>query len=303
MVTGVMLDRATGAVTVEGAAGVAPEPLAQRARRIALGVAWALHPNRARHAPHVAWATALGFLDAGTLPLATDADDAADGLCGLATDLAPATLAEAYARGLYPFAHVGPLKWWSPPARTVLFFREYHIAKRLRRQMRSDGFTVTFDRAFSAVVRACAQPRAGKLALTWITPRIARAYLAAHEAGLAHSFEVWDAEGALVGGGYGLAFGEVFSTESQFSHAPNASKIGFTVLNWHLAHWGFCLNDGKRPTPTIDGMGFRAIPRDDYATLCDTRGREPGRPGRWSVEADAPEVSRWQPGQGPSLEV
>ena len=301
MTTGVTLDRATGAVTVEGVATDLAEPMGERMRRIALGLAWALHPNRARRAPRVAWATALGFLDAGTLPRAEGADDAADGLCGLATDLAPATLAEAYARGLYPFAHVGPLKWWSPAARTVLAFPEYHIAKRLRRQMRSEGFQVTFDRAFPAVVRACAQPRTGKLALTWITPRIARAYLAAHEAGLAHSFEVWDREGALVGGGYCLAFGGMFSTESQFSHAPNASKTGFTVLNWHLARWGFALNDGKRPTPTIDGMGFRAMPRAEYVVLCAARGREAGRPGRWTVEADAPEVSRWQPAEGCAL--
>ena len=292
----VILDRHTGAVRVEGAALDEGEPVGARLRRLALGTAWALHPSRLRRAPRVALATALGVLEGGRgLPRAADADDAADGLCGLVGDLAPATLAEAYARGLYPFAHVGPLKWWSPAERTVLAFPEYHLAKRLRRQMRADGFTVTFDRAFTDVVRACARPRAGKLALTWITPRIVRAYSAAHEAGLAHSFEVWDREGALAGGGYGLAFGALFSTESQFSLAPNASKVGFTVLNWHLARWGFALNDGKRPTPTIEGMGFRALARAEFVALCEARGRDPCRPGRWSTEADAAEVSRWQP--------
>lgn len=276
------------------------EALLSSLRRLLLGTAWALHPKRVQHAPRVAcrvaWATALGFLEPQRpLPFASAADDAADGLCGVADDLSPATLSEAYARGLHPFAHVGPVKWWSPASRTVLFFPEYHIAKRLRRQMRSDGYTVTFDRAFREVVRACARPRSGKLALTWITPRIVRAYAEAHEAGLAHSFEVWNAQGELVGGGYGLAFGDVFSTESQFSSEPNTSKIGFTVLNWHLARWGFALNDGKRPTPTIDGMGFRAISREDFVALCTSRGRHLGRSGRWTVEADAAEVSRWQP--------
>src|SRR3954462_15768340 len=71
------------------------------------------------------------------------------------------------------------------------------------------------------------------------------AYAEAFDAGHAHSFEVWNADGDLVGGGYGLAFGRMFSTESQFSFEPNTSKIGFTVLNWHLAHWGFVLNDGQ----------------------------------------------------------
>ena len=56
--------------------------------------------------------------------------------------------------------------------------------------------------------------------------------------GMPISFEVWNERGDLVGGGYGVAVGGAFVTESQFSREPNTSKIGFTVLNWHLAHWG-----------------------------------------------------------------
>ena len=213
----------------------------------------------------------------------------------MVSDLAPATLLDAYGRGLYPFCHLGPLKWWAPRERMVLFFPEFHIAKRLRRQIRNGGYRVTFDRAFADVIRACAKPRAGKAPLTWITPRIMAAYAEAFDAGHAHSFEVWSADGDLIGGGYGLAFGRMFATESQFSFEPNTSKIGFTVLNWHLAQWGFVLNDGKHFTPTIDGMGFRAISRDAFTALCQDHGREPYRVGRWSIEADLAAVSSWKP--------
>ena len=97
---------------------------------------------------------------------AADARDDCNGLCGLVSDLAPATLLDAYGRGLYPFCHLGPLKWWAPRERMVLFFPEFHIAKRLRRQIRNGGYRVTFDRAFADVIRACAKPRAGKAPLT-----------------------------------------------------------------------------------------------------------------------------------------
>src|SRR3954471_22355380 len=157
------------------------------------------------------------------------------------------------------------------------------------RDLRADrGPTIGIDRLHALAL-------AGKAPLTWITPRIMASYTEAFHAGHAHSFEVWNADGDLVGGGYGLAFGRMFSTESQFSFEPNTSKIGFTLLHWHLAHWGFVLNDGKRFTPTIDGMGFRAIPRDEFTGLCERYGREPLRIGRWSAEADLATVSSWKP--------
>ncbi len=74
--------------------------------------------------------------------------------------------------------------------------------------------------------------------------------------GFAHSFEVWSADGRLIGGGYGIAIGRVFYTESQFSRESNTSKMGFASLNHHLAKWGFVLNDGKDFTPTLGRDGL-----------------------------------------------
>ena len=93
-----------------------------------------------------------------------------------------------------------------------------------------------------------------------------------HDLGFAHSFEVWSADGRLIGGGYGIAIGRVFYTESQFSRESNTSKMGFASLNHHLAKWGFVLNDGKDFTPTIDAMGFRAIPRAEFEAMLREHG-------------------------------
>ena len=93
------------------------------------------------------------------------------GLAGIVHDFSLPTILAGYRRGLYPLAHVAPLKWWSPPQRSLLFFRAMHIAKRLRRQMRQGRYTVSFDRDFEGVIKACAGHRAGRWHVTWITPR------------------------------------------------------------------------------------------------------------------------------------
>ncbi len=100
---------------------------------------------------------------------------------------------------------------------------------------------------------------------------------------------------ALAGGGYGVALGRTFFTESQFSHEENTSKLGFYVLNWHLARWGYVINDGK--ARTIAKMGFRSIPRTDFLRCLAENSYAGGKRGRWEIEADPQTVAKWQPGK------
>jgi leucyl/phenylalanyl-tRNA--protein transferase len=263
--------------------------------RWGLGIAWGLAPVRIAGLPNLLKLCFEELLAPDyALPDPQRAYDMPHGLAGIVHDLSVPTLLAAYRRGLYPLAHVAPMKWWSPPQRSLLFFNELHIAKRLRRQMRQDRYSVTFDRDFEGVIAACAH-RPSRLHLTWITPKVMRAYADLFDAGYVHSFEVWNERGELAGGGYGVAVGGAFATESQFSREPNTSKIGFTVLNWHLAHWGFAFNDGKLMTPTCHDMGFREIPRWEFTARLAQAASLPGRPGRWQTEADAAAVADWQP--------
>lgn len=269
------------------------------AERWALGLAWALAPSRIGGLPGLARLCFDEFLAPDyALPDPERALDNPPGLAGIVHDLTLPTLLAAYRRGLYPWAHIGPLKWWSPPRRSVLFFKDLHISNNLRRLMRQDRYTVTFDRDFEGVIAACAGRRQGRWHLTWITPRIMRAYAQAFDAGHVHSFEVWNQAGALVAGGYGVATGAGFSAESQFAHESNASRIGMTVLNWHLAKWGFRFNDGKLIGPLWQNMGFREIPRREYLTRLAEAVKAPGKTGRWQVETDLATVSHWQPAAG-----
>jgi leucyl/phenylalanyl-tRNA--protein transferase len=109
---------------------------------------------------------------------------------------------------------------------------------------------------------------------------------------------VWNQDGELVGGSFGLAIGRVFFGESQFSGEAHTSKIAMAALTWHLAKWGFAFSDGKWKTPTLCDMGFRCIPRAEFLARLAVTVHEPGRPGRWRTEADLPTVAAWTP-EGP----
>lgn len=270
------------------------ESASEAFQRVVLRFAWAVKHYHAALLPFaIAWLGDRVSPQAGLPdPNKTGADKE---LAGFVHDLSVPTLLGAYERGLYTSDHYGPLTWSSPAERCVLFFDEIHISKRLRRLMRQGKYTVTFDRAFEQVITACAGRREGRWHMTWITPRIMKAYAALLDAGHVHSFEVWNADGKLVGGGYGVSLGRVFFTESQFSHEDNTSKLGFTVLNWHLQKWGYVLNDGKKPTPTILDMGFRSIPRAEFLQHLADDGHSGGKSGRWQVEADPKQVAEWQP--------
>lgn len=274
------------------------EGLPAKLERLALGAAWACVPSRIGGLPNLAVMMARELLAPDhALPDPETALANPPGLAGIVHDFTMPVVMEAHRRGLFPFAHIAPLKWWSPPQRSLLFFDELHIAKRLRRTMRQSKYTVTFDRDFEGVIAACAERRPGRWHLTWITPKVMRLYAEAFDAGHVHSFEVWNEDKQLVGGGYGVSAGGSFTTESQFSREPNTSKLGFTVFNWHLAKWGYAFNDGKLMTPTCKDMGFREIPRSDYLSQLDAAVKRPGKSGRWSVEADMATVAEWQPGK------
>ncbi len=281
---------------------LAPNPInfAKRSPllHVAMGLAYALKPKRLPDIVPLGRAMARDILSGGKnrgLPKVTDALERPDGYCGIVRDLDPETLNEAYARGLFPFSHIGPIKWWSPRVRAVLFFDQFKMEKNVRRRLRNSHFTVTFDTAFIDVMKACAEPRPGSHGLTWINDRMISAYARAHRQGAAHSVEVWDDNGDLAGGAYGYSVGRVFFTESQFHRKRDASKVGFAVLNRHLQHWGYAFNDGKDQTGHLQNLGFASIPRDDFTLFLDTHARAKApHPGRWKTD-DQLDVAGWAP--------
>lgn len=264
------------------------ETPAETASRWLMGTAYACQPKRIGNLPRLLWAVLADLARGGTAIPSRDATlSRPDTFAGVARDISPERVLAAARLGFFPWCHFGPLKWWTRQNRMVLPVAEAKISKNLKRIMRKNPYRVTFDQAFDEVIKACAGRRKGRrFALTWITPQIMRLYSDLHAMGHAHSFEVWSPDGRLVGGGYGIAVGRVFFTESQFSRESNTSKMGFATLNHHLAKWGFVLNDGKDHTPALAEVGFRLLPRAEFDALLDEHARATAKIGPWQVEAD-----------------
>lgn len=270
-------------------------PLRPWMAQLACGCAYSLKPHRWPVLLPLALRWVLSVFRRGpAVPESARAIPWAKGFADVVRDTSTPAVLEGYRRGLYPFAHLGPLKWWAPPHRMVLFLDEYRIEKSLRRALRRGRFTVTFDRAFERVIAGCAAPRRGRPPLTWITSRIVDIFCRLHREGHAHSVEVWNTDGRLVGGLYGLAVGRVFFTESQFHVERDASKAALTVLNRHLQHWGFAFNDGKHWTQHLAAAGFRVVPKEHLEALLATYATPVDEPRRWVVDA-ALDCAEWEP--------
>lgn len=267
------------------------ESLQQRLMRWALGTAYALHPKRIATLPFLLWYTASDLARGGTsLPSNATTRQLPDTFAGVVRDITPERIIAAARRGFFPWSHIGPLKWWTRSQRMVMAPSDLHITKDARRLMRRNAYRVTFDVAFDDVIKACAEPRPGRPRLTWITPQIMHLYATLHEKGAAHSFEVWNEKGKLVGGGYGLSIGRVFVTESMFSRESNSSKVGFASLNWHLARWGYVLNDVKDWTLPLEQAGAKLMPRAAFEKMLSKHANT-AHPAPWSVDADTATIA------------
>lgn len=217
-----------------------------------------------------------------------------DGLLAAGGDLSTPRLLRAYRAGIFPWYEAGqPILWWSPDPRTILYPEDLNISRSLRKALRNRPYAVTFDTRFREVMQACAAPRPDQHG-TWITPEMIEAYCALHVAGHAHSVEVADETGRLVGGLYGVAIGHVFFGESMFSRVRDGSKIALVWLACHLQHWGYALIDCQQATPHMLRMGAQGIPRETFSALLNEHCPRPGRAAPWQT-APALDVANWQP--------
>ena len=139
------------------------------------------------------------------------------------TGLTPQRLLSAYALGVFPMAEsrdATEIHWVDPRRRGVFPIAEFRISRSLSRRIRRGSFSVTVDRDFDGVVRACAdRPE------TWINDEIFHLYSQLHAMGHAHSLEIWQ-DGALVGGVYGVTLGAAFFGESMRAEAVAALRNG-----------------------------------------------------------------------------
>ena len=208
-----------------------------------------------------------------------------DGLLAVGGDLSIKRLLAAYQRGVFPwYSGDQPILWWSPNPRSVLFPEKLHISRSLRKTLRKQPFKITLDTAFTDVIHACSQPRAGDPG-SWITDEMQQAYIRLHQAGHAHSVECW-LNDKLVGGLYGVAIGKVFFGESMFSHATDASKVAFVLLVRQLQRWQFELVDCQIQSAHLDKFGAELLPRSEFIALLNQFCMLGEHTGFWTLDKD-----------------
>jgi leucyl/phenylalanyl-tRNA--protein transferase len=175
----------------------------------------------------------------------------------------------AYAQGLFPMddpeAADGPLPFYRADPRTVFELDAAsleHVRRRVRRSLARDpGWRHEVDRAFGEVVRRCAAPR--RDGGIWLTPRMERLYARLHDAGAAHSFELWDG-GRLVAGVLGVVIGRAAMLESMFHAVPHAGNVNLFRTLTRLAAAGVQLCDIQLPTPHTLRLGAVEIPAAEF---------------------------------------
>lgn len=227
-----------------------------------------------------------------------------DGLIAAGNDLSAERLIEAYSKGLFPWFSDGqPVLWWSPDPRMVLQTSQFKcrrsLIKVIRQMIRSGVYRVSLDEAFPAVLDACAEARPGQDG-TWITEHMKHAYCDLHNAGAAHSVEIWRCNNpdkgqdkcvgedrqthqdeTLIGGLYGVSLGRMFFGESMFARERDASKTALACLVKLLQQHNMPVIDCQQNTGHLASLGASEISRNDF--LSQSSRLVVAKPPDWST--------------------
>lgn len=177
-------------------------------------------------------------------------------------DLQPATLVAAYRQGLFPMPIDGAdeiLGWWSPNPRGIVPLDGLRVTRSMRQSAKR--YEVRIDTRFAEVIRACGNPERES---GWITEEFVDAYTRMHGLGWAHSIEVFDHDGQLAGGLYGVRINGLFAGESMFYTQRDASKVALMALVDVMRASGMALLDVQWRTDHLQSLGAIEIPRAEY---------------------------------------
>lgn len=240
----------------------------------------------------------LPRLDSDTpFPPVDEALTEPNGLLAFGADLSPPRLFSAYSQGIFPwFSDDEPLLWWSPAPRAIIELDDFVCSKSLAKLARKRHFKVTLNKAFSAVIQACARiprhsPSTENISNeTWITADMQDAYTRLHTLGLAHSVEVWDKD-ELVGGLYGVGVGKVYCGESMFHRISNTSKLAMLALVNHMKSKEMAFIDCQLPTEHLASLGAKPISRETFIAMLQQNNHTLTEEGRLTAHYQA----QWQP--------
>ena len=197
-----------------------------------------------------------------------------DGLLAVGGDLCMERLLLAYTHGIFPWYNPGEeILWWCPRERFVIFPKEVHVSRSMKKYMKKHELKVMLNRDFADTVHRCRVKREFEEG-TWISDEMEEAYFRLHQAGYAISVEVLE-DGVLAGGLYGVSIGRCFFGESMFSERENGSKTALIAFARFLVQNRFLFIDCQFHTEHLESMDGRYISFEEYdRMLAEGTGRE-----------------------------
>ena len=191
-----------------------------------------------------------------------------DGLLAVGGDLSVERLLLAYAHGIFPWYNPDEeILWWCPKERFVIFPKEIHVSKSMKKYFRKHLVSLAINRDFRDTMRRCRAKREDKEG-TWISDEIEEAYQALYDKGFALSIEAFE-DGELAGGFYGVAIGRCFFGESMFSEKANGSKTALIAFCEYIKERGILFIDCQFRTDHLATMGGRYISWEEYDDMLE----------------------------------
>ena len=186
-----------------------------------------------------------------------------DGLLAVGGDLCVERLLLAYSHGIFPWYNPGDeILWWCPHERFVIFPKEIHISRSMKKYMKKHVLAMRLNRDFADTMHRCRTKREFDEG-TWISDEMEKAYVALHQAGYAMSVEVFE-DGQLAGGLYGVMIGRCFFGESMFSEMENGSKLALIAFARILEEKDFVMIDCQFHTEHLESMGGHYSTWEEY---------------------------------------
>lgn len=176
-------------------------------------------------------------------------------------------LLEGYSRGIFPMSDSREdttVGWYSARQRGIIPLENFKVSSNVQRIIRQERFECRVNTCFRQVIENCADRDS-----TWISELIIDSFEVLHLAGHAHSVEIFNSEGELAGGLYGVTLGAAFFGESMFKNEPEADKVALWHCHQRLVDNGFILWDTQFYTDHLAQFGCIEIPPEEYDHLLE----------------------------------
>lgn len=170
-----------------------------------------------------------------------------------------------YAAGRFPIPRSNGARltpWYAPRRRALLRAEQVHLGRTLRKRLRRDEWVTSVDEAFDEVLERC-----GDRSRTWLTPDFRETMRQLHRRGLAHSLEVWNRQGDLVGGTFGTQTGGLITADSLFHSEDHAAKVALVDLASRVRAGGGLAIDCQYLRPHTEALGATTMDRAAFQRL------------------------------------